>query len=215
MWEWIQSWFSTEGFPPRWRCGEWPEWLGWLHITADTATFVAYTAIPVVLASMLLRRRDLPFPRVFGLFAAFIFACGSVHAVEAMIFWHPMYHLSGLLKAAMALASILTVVALVPVTRRVLALPGFQRDTARLATIVSASADAIIAKDLADRVESWNGAAERMYGWSAAEMMGQSIERASRRARESSARPRACASRSTTSASAGVRSRRSSCSNPT
>lgn len=177
MWEWIVSWFSTQGFPPRWRCGEWPEWLGWLHITADTATFVAYTTIPVVLASILLRRRDLPFPRIFALFAAFIFACGAVHAVEAMLFWQPMYYLSGLLKGVMAVVSVTTVLALVPTMRRVLSLPGFQRDTARLATIVAASEDSIISKNVDGIVESWNAAAERMYGYTAAEMVGQSIVR--------------------------------------
>jgi PAS domain S-box-containing protein len=45
----------------------------------------------------------------------------------------------------------------------------------RLAAIVEASDDAIIGKDLNGIVISWNPAAERMYGYSSNEMVGQSI----------------------------------------
>jgi PAS domain S-box-containing protein len=47
----------------------------------------------------------------------------------------------------------------------------------RLATIVEQSEDAIISKDAKGRVTSWNNAAQRMFGYSAAEMLGQPITR--------------------------------------
>jgi len=48
-----------------------------------------------------------------------------------------------------------------------------EQASAHLAAIVSSSTDAIFSKDMADNVTSWNAGAERMFGYSANEIVGQ------------------------------------------
>lgn len=44
------------------------------------------------------------------------------------------------------------------------------------ASLLANVADAVIATDLAFQIQSWNAAAERIYGWTAAEVMGQRVD---------------------------------------
>jgi PAS domain S-box-containing protein len=63
------------------------------------------------------------------------------------------------------------------VVRDITARKNTEQAQARLAAIVTSSADAIIGKTLDGIVTSWNEAAEHMFGYSAGEMIGQSIRR--------------------------------------
>jgi hypothetical protein len=116
--------FETSNFPRRWYCGTWSTALGWTHIVSDFAIFGAYAAIPLAIAYFVLQRRDVPFLPIFWLFVAFIFFCGFGHFVEAVIFWNPWYRFSALVKACTAIVSWVTVIALIPVLPKALALPG-------------------------------------------------------------------------------------------
>src|SRR5947199_10114620 len=99
---------------PRRYCGDWSTELIWLHIGSDVLIWLAYLTIPIVLIYFTRRRRDLPFPWMFWMFAVFIISCGFTHFLEAAAFYWPAYRLMGLLKFITAAVSWATVVGLVP-----------------------------------------------------------------------------------------------------
>jgi len=105
--------FNTSDWPPRWYCGNWSDFHGWLYIVSDVAIWAAYFAIPVLLFRIVNKRKDiLPFSKIFWLFIAFIMLCGTTHLIDAIIFWWPAYRLSALVRFATAIISIFTVFAL-------------------------------------------------------------------------------------------------------
>ena len=114
---------DTSDFPARWNCGTWSEFHGWLHIVSDGAIFLAYTLIPCVIFYFAMQRKDVQFPRVSWLFCAFIFASGTVHLIEGVIFFVPIYRIAAILKLVTAIVSWSTLLALVTVTPRALKLP--------------------------------------------------------------------------------------------
>jgi signal transduction histidine kinase len=118
--------FDTSDFPARWYCGAWTPLHGWTHIISDVAIWGAYMAIPCVLVSFVIQRKDIPFPRVFWLFGLFIVACGLTHLTEAVIFWHPVYRISAAAKLVTAVVSWLTVFAIIRVMPIALRYPGYE-----------------------------------------------------------------------------------------
>jgi len=94
----------------------------WLHNLSDGAIWFSYMAIPAVLIYFVRRRKDVPFPRIFWMFGAFIVLCGMTHLVEIVMTVQPMYRFSGVVKVATAGVSISTFIALVPLIPVALAL---------------------------------------------------------------------------------------------
>lgn len=84
---------------------------------------MAYLAIPIILVYFVLRRRgDIPFHWVFLMFGLFIVSCGTTHLMEVIVSYTPLYRLSGLIKIITAVVSWATVLALIPIVPRALAL---------------------------------------------------------------------------------------------
>jgi two-component system, cell cycle sensor histidine kinase and response regulator CckA len=148
--------FDSSSFTARWDCGNWPPWLGWLHIVSDLLIWLAYLAIPLILVHFVRRRRDLPFPRLFWLFGAFILTCGTTHLLEAVIFYQPVYRLAGVLKLVTALASWATVLALIPIVPRALAMrtPGQMEREVSARTAELARANAALLREVGERLRA-------------------------------------------------------------
>ncbi|HEX8371281.1 MAG TPA: ATP-binding protein [Chthoniobacterales bacterium] len=125
--------FDTSDFPARWHCGNWSEFLGWLHILSDLAIFGAYAAIPLSIAYfVVVKRQEIVFPKLYWFFAAFILSCGLTHLIDATLFWHPWYRLAGLVKFITAVSSWATIILLFTTLPVALALPGTVRLNADL-----------------------------------------------------------------------------------
>ncbi|MEL1245011.1 ATP-binding protein [Flavobacterium sp. DGU11] len=110
--EFLEKFFDTGAFPPRWHCGRWSEFHGWLYIVSDVAIWAAYFAIPLILLRFVRKRKDLPFPKIFWLFGAFILACGLTHLIDAVIFWLPIYRVSAFARFVTAIISWVTILSL-------------------------------------------------------------------------------------------------------
>ena len=95
----------------------------WLHVVSDALIAMAYFSILVTLAYFVRKRRDLPYYWMFVMFGLFIFACGMTHLMEIWSVWHGTYRLSGVVKAATAVASVATSIMLVRLVPQALALP--------------------------------------------------------------------------------------------
>jgi len=110
-------------YTPRQLCmfGEAPV-IG-LHAVSDLLIGLAYYSIPVALALLVRKRRDLAFSGMFWMFAGFILACGTTHFFSFAALWAPVYRLEGLVKLATALLSVLTAVVLWRSMPQILALP--------------------------------------------------------------------------------------------
>ncbi|MBD2499607.1 hybrid sensor histidine kinase/response regulator [Anabaena azotica] len=120
LWNYI---FNSSPFIPHGHCYLWKTDLVWLHIISDGLIAVAYYSIPATLFYFVRRRKDLPFYWIFLLFSGFIVACGTTHLMEILTLWYPTYWTAGFLKAATAIISVFTALALIPLVPQALALP--------------------------------------------------------------------------------------------
>ncbi|RIV25210.1 two-component sensor histidine kinase [Fibrisoma montanum] len=100
-------------WPPRWLCGTWSDFHGWLYILSDLTIWLAYMAIPLILIRFVIIKKGVPLPGVFWLFGAFILLCGLTHLIDAMMFWLPAYRINALIRFFTGVVSVATVIALV------------------------------------------------------------------------------------------------------
>lgn len=123
MKELLRNLSTSTYFIPHGHCYLWNPGLVWLHVLSDGLTAIAYYSIPLMLLYFASKRKELPFSSVFWLFGAFIAFCGTTHLMEIWTLWHPVYWLSGTLKAVTALFSLYTAAELFPLIPQAITLP--------------------------------------------------------------------------------------------
>jgi two-component system, NtrC family, sensor kinase len=123
MQEMWKTFFSSGSFIPHGHCYLWQTKLVWLHVASDSIIAIAYFSIPITLVYFISQREDLPFNWIFAMFGAFIVACGITHIFEVWTLWHPIYWISGTMKAITAIISFATAILLVNLIPQALVLP--------------------------------------------------------------------------------------------
>jgi two-component system NtrC family sensor kinase len=168
-------------FIPHGHCYLWRPQLLALHLICDLLIFLAYFSIPATLFYFVHKRRDLPYPNIFILFAAFIIACGLTHLMAIITLWYPIYWVSGTIKAMTALISVVTAAAMIPLIPQVLALKSpaeleqinqaLELAHQQLSFHIENTPLGVIEWDQEFRVLRWSKQAEIIFGWKAEEVI--------------------------------------------
>ncbi|WP_141735645.1 PAS domain S-box protein [Oligoflexus tunisiensis] len=172
------NFFNTEHFMPHGQCYLWRHDILWLNVLSDLFIGVAYLAIPWLLISLVRKRRDLRFNWIFVLFAMFITVCGLTHAMGVITVWMPYYAFQGLVKAATAIISVTTAVALYYLMPKALAFPSIdqlEQAEQRYRTILHSAMDAFVAVDAEGRITFCNRQMVLLTGWEEEELIGSSF----------------------------------------
>ncbi len=98
--------FSPAPYVPYGSCYLWQTNLLGLHAISDLLIASTYGSISMMLVSVMLKRRKMPFQSTFALFSLFILSCGLIHLSQVWTIWHPAYWLSGSLKGLTAVVAV-------------------------------------------------------------------------------------------------------------
>jgi PAS domain S-box-containing protein len=181
---WLGSRFLlSSNFLPHWYCYVGNQRLLWTNVLADLVIGLSYVVISVTLVWLVHRaRRDLPYSHFFWAFGVFIVSCGGTHFMEVLTVWKPVYWLSAAVKIVTAAASAGTAVVLLVAADDIVEFVRTARRTAlwrgneQFRALVNAAPIAVVGSDLKDKINVWNPAAERLFGWTAQEVLGKTVE---------------------------------------
>ncbi len=181
----VLLWFFSRAllasnFLPHWYCYIGNTRLIWTNVLADLVIGLSYVVISYTLAILVRRAgQDLPYHGFFWAFGLFIVSCGATHFMEVLTIWKPVYWFSALVKVVTALASAGTAVVLVIAAPEILSFVRTARESAarvgneKFRALVQAAPLAVFSYDTQGNLTSWNAAAEKMFGYSAAEVLGK------------------------------------------
>ena len=176
---------DTSDWPPRWKCGNWSDFHGWLYIISDLLVWSAYFAIPLIIIKYISKRHDARFIRLYFLFAGFILACGSTHFFDAVTFWLPLYRINALVRAITGIISWVTIFYIIKVLPMAFTLRSSaeleaeveQRKKAeeKFRNLLEAAPDPIVIVNEAGLIQLVNAQTVKMFGYTRDEMVSQKV----------------------------------------
>lgn len=107
---------------PHGVCLRWDGPLLAIFIAGNLGIAIAYFIIPAALRYFIGQRKDLPYPHMFQLFAAFILSCGITHIMKVWTLYQPLYWLEASLDFWTAGVSMITAILLFPLIPQALQL---------------------------------------------------------------------------------------------
>lgn len=102
------------GFMPHGYCLRWDGPLLFVFIIGNLGIAIAYFIIPTALRHFVGKRKDLPYPHMFRLFAAFILSCGVTHLIKVWTLYYPAYWVEAVVDLWTAGVSMITAFLLLP-----------------------------------------------------------------------------------------------------
>lgn len=178
--------FQAEDWPARWHRGTWTVFHGWLYICSDLAIWAAYVVIPIFIILYLKNKPNVPLPRLFWLFGAFILLCGLTHLMDAIVFWWPAYQLSSLIHFLTAIVSWITVVAIyrhLPLAFSLSTPTDFEKELLehkkselKFMVLWESAPDAKVITSSDGTIQMINVQAERFFGYQRDEIIGKKVE---------------------------------------
>lgn len=186
LFDFFSKLFDSSDWPPRWHCGKWTEFHGWLYIISDLLIWSAYFTIPIVILRFISKKQDGRFSKLYFLFAAFILACGATHFLDAVAFWVPLYRLNGLFRLVTGIISWATVFYLVKNLPLIFSLRSqkdmefeiAQRKKAeeKFKGLLEAAPDAMIIANEQGQITLINLQTEKLFGYTKEELIGKPVE---------------------------------------
>lgn len=172
----LNTLFATAHYPPRWSCGSWTPFWGWLHIISDIVIFLAYMGIPVVLLLFKHKIQRFKVKFIIILFACFIAFCGITHLNEAIIFWLPFYNFAGVVKFLTAAVSATTLVTLTLALPSIIKIINEKRQSHELKGIIESCPQGILVVSNSGKILYANQLILTMFGYELTGLVGKKVE---------------------------------------
>jgi signal transduction histidine kinase len=117
------SWLSRMDFLPRGNCYLWQGDIILLQTLADGMIAVAYFSIPVLLLTLIRKRKRRSIGWMFWMFAIAFLLSGITHIFNIATIWQPAYSVEAAIKIATGAAWLITAVVLLKAIPQFLAMP--------------------------------------------------------------------------------------------